>query len=48
MMEVNADIEIKREMAVQQAQLNTETSRNKMILAANEAEQRAKFRGPPQ
>jgi len=48
MMEVNADIEIKREMAAQQAQINVETSRNKMVLAANEAEQRAKFRGPPQ
>lgn len=48
MMEVNAEIDIKREMAAQQAQLNTETSRNKMVLAANEAEQRAKFRGPPQ
>jgi len=48
MMEVNADIEIKRELAAQQAQINVETSRNKMVLAANEAEQRAKFRGPPQ
>jgi hypothetical protein len=48
MMEVNADIEIKREMAAQQAQLNTETSRNKMVIAANEAEQRAKFKGATQ
>lgn len=43
MMEVNAEIEIKREMASQQAQINAETSRNKMILASNEAEQRAQF-----
>ena len=48
MMEVNADIEIKREMAAQQAQINVETSRNKMVLAANEAEQRAKFKGQEQ
>ena len=48
MMEVNAEIEIKREMSAQQAQLNTESSRNKMILAANEAEQRAKFKGATQ
>jgi len=48
MMEANAEIEIKREMAAQQAQLNTESSRNKMVIAANEADQRAKFKGATQ
>jgi len=48
MMEVNADIEVKRQMAAQQAQIAAETSRSKMVIASSEAEQRARFRGPPQ